>query len=63
MTPKNALQLGYVLVQDVIYDEQAPDGAMVDIIELIENNGYVLGQPATNLGVGTMVGLYEPITT
>jgi len=45
---------------DVIYDPEAPPGAMRDIEELINSSKYVLGQPANpKTRQNCFVGLYK----
>ncbi len=58
LTPENASQFGYEWIQDVIYDPEAPQGAMSDIEELVES-GHKLGQSVSS--AQNFAGLYKKI--
>lgn len=47
ITPANAESFGYEWVCDVIYDEEAPEGAMDKIKGYLVSGEYVLGTPAS----------------
>lgn len=60
LTPENAPSRGYEHEWDVIYQTDAPYIAMKDVIDLVENDGYKLGCPASNPD-SDFCGIYKPI--
>ncbi len=61
LTPENAVDRGLMWVKDVIVDNEAPDEAMQDILELIKN-GDVIGLPAGENVENNLCGLYRKIS-
>lgn len=61
LTPKNAQLKGYVYIGDIIYDINMPNNALIDILELINKNGYKLGTPAQANQIDPYFGLYKPL--
>lgn len=59
LTPENAEKNGFEWIQDVIYDNQAPEEVMSEFKEY-EELGYVLGQPASIQAEDVYQGLYKP---
>ena len=58
LTPENARARGYEWIQDIMYDEEAPDEAMGEFKEY-EKKKYLLGQPASLEAPKNLVGLYK----
>lgn len=47
INPANAASFGYEWVCDVIYDEEASEGAMDNILKHLATGEFVLGTPAS----------------
>lgn len=59
LNPESADSMGYEWCKDVIYDVEAPDGAMDDIYEL-RDRGYFFGKGAAlSMEENGMIGVYE----
>lgn len=61
LTPESAASRGYEFINNTIYDREAPVEAMQEIIDLVTDQGYKLGQPASVMGEDIFVGLYAPV--
>lgn len=62
LTPLNAPEAGFEWVQDIIYDPEAPAEAMQGINELLDE-GYKIGNAASEASEGLFVGLYKPLNS
>ncbi|MEK7570728.1 MAG: hypothetical protein AAB553_00505 [Patescibacteria group bacterium] len=61
LSPNNAKEKGYRYVDDVLYDMKTMHAYMIEVKDLINNEGYKLGRPSKSY-METYYGLYEPVT-
>ena len=57
LNPETAGEMGYEWWKDVIYDAEAPQGAMEDVFDL-NDMGYVFGESASSGDENNFVGVY-----
>lgn len=60
LNPQTCTSLGYEWVRDVLYPAEAPNEILLTFVESINNNNYVVGQPAGST-TEELIGLYASI--
>ncbi len=61
LTPENAQERGYELIQDTFYDREEPYFSRVKDERYFIKNHLILGQPASRGGDYTRFGVYQKI--